>query len=337
MIFTFSKLINLWDVSDDCCERRCTHDHPCEAGDGHCVDDSDCVGSRNMCGLRSCKNETFLPKFMYGINYVEGWYEDDESCCYQSCHTDTDCLVETQKCDTKGSVKKCVTDPCKVNKESKYKAGRYGWCYGSADKEIYYCRTGYNSFVPYEGCSDEDECQSSDKNLCNGTVNVTGVFYDEICVNTIGSYACYYSEGTRGIGWGSASLTNIELPVSWKILIYDQNLEYLAKNRKEDVQCYYGEDMQPQVYSDLKIKTAHRVNMADGHVMCGGYYHYPRNNKTYIKYINHCYKYISLDKKWVQIESMLHNRNSFQMVLLRDKLYAIGGGIFINSKFITLG
>ena len=321
--FPFSQLTDLWDENDDCCERRCTPDHPCEVGDGHCEWDSDCAGYqtyRNRCAWRSCKNETFLPKYMYGINYVEGWYEDNENCCYQDCDTDVDCL-ENQKCDTSGSVHKCVTDPCKVNKESKYKAGRYAYCYGSwsGQYEVYYCYTGFENFVPYEGCSDRDECQTwyrTKYGICNGTVTVNDMVYEQICVNTIGSYECYYSEGTRAIGWGSVTLPNVELPVSWKILIYDSKLGYLEKNRETSHPCFYGKKMQPQFYTNNNVTRAARADMADGHVICGGYY-----------YHKSCYKYISITQEWVQMESMLNGRRDFGLVALKDKLYAIGGGM----------
>ncbi len=299
--------------------------------------DSDCAGYqtfRNRCAWRSCKNETFLPKFMYGINYVEGWYEDNENCCYQDCDTDVDCK-ETQKCDTTGPVRKCVTDLCKVNKESKYKAGRHAECESFGNYEGYFCKSGYWKFVPYEGCSDYDECTEwyrNTYNRCNGNVTVDGLTFDKICVNTIGSFECYYSEGTRGIGWGSVTLPNIELPVTWKILIYDTKLKYLEKYRKFSQPCTYGEDMQPQFYSENKVRSGSRANMADGHVICGGI----TSASTYVK---NCYKFVSKDRKWVQIESMLKPRYACALVPLKSKLYAIGGGmlvLIVNLTFFPL-
>ncbi len=59
----------LWDPTDDCCERRCTPDHPCPQGDGDCDTDSDCANPTwQQCTNDACLNSNYFPVAQYPNN-----------------------------------------------------------------------------------------------------------------------------------------------------------------------------------------------------------------------------------------------------------------------------
>ena len=59
----------LWDAEDDCCERKCTPQHPCKVGDGQCLTDSDCVNAGwAKCGPGTCLNTAYFPTKLFIFN-----------------------------------------------------------------------------------------------------------------------------------------------------------------------------------------------------------------------------------------------------------------------------
>ena len=63
------SLTGLWDSEDDCCERRCTVDHPCKEGEGHCETDADCQNPGWLkCGDDKCLDQTYFPRNIFTNN-----------------------------------------------------------------------------------------------------------------------------------------------------------------------------------------------------------------------------------------------------------------------------
>ncbi len=58
---TYHSAGGLWDSSDNCCERRCLPAHPCQPGQGICIDNADCGDvSKFLCDT-TCLNREFFP------------------------------------------------------------------------------------------------------------------------------------------------------------------------------------------------------------------------------------------------------------------------------------
>ena len=60
-----------WDEDDDCCEKQCTLEHPCDEGGGHCDTDTDCKNSEHgflKCGNNLCLNTTYFPRHIFVRN-----------------------------------------------------------------------------------------------------------------------------------------------------------------------------------------------------------------------------------------------------------------------------
>ena len=76
-----------WDSEDDCCERRCTPDHPCREGEGHCEADADCVNSGwARCGDNLCLNTQYFPTAEYPNNTAWFGHSSSDNCCYRVCN-----------------------------------------------------------------------------------------------------------------------------------------------------------------------------------------------------------------------------------------------------------
>ena len=78
-----------WDASDDCCERRCTSEHPCREGEGHCESDSDCIKPGwAKCGNDFCLNAIYFPIAQYPNNSAWFGFSGSDNCCYRVCNKD---------------------------------------------------------------------------------------------------------------------------------------------------------------------------------------------------------------------------------------------------------
>ena len=76
-----------WDAEDDCCERRCTPDHPCREGEGHCDADADCANSGwARCGDNLCLNTQYFPTAEYPNNTAWFGHSSSDNCCYRVCN-----------------------------------------------------------------------------------------------------------------------------------------------------------------------------------------------------------------------------------------------------------
>ena len=83
----FRSAGGLWDEEDDCCEQRCTPEHPCNEGEGHCTVDADCKspGWLKCGGTGSCLNSVYFPRNIFVMN-SETFYSSPDSCCYRVCN-----------------------------------------------------------------------------------------------------------------------------------------------------------------------------------------------------------------------------------------------------------
>jgi len=86
--FARSLLVNkgLWDSDDDCCERACTPEHPCEEGGGVCLTDLDCINPGwATCGA-SCLDQTHFPRNIFINNTETFGFVATDKCCYRVCN-----------------------------------------------------------------------------------------------------------------------------------------------------------------------------------------------------------------------------------------------------------
>ena len=192
-----------YDEEDDCCERACKPNNPCKEGDGHCETDSDCAGSWLHCGDNNCKDANVFPQSRFFWNYVVDIYSDTDNCCYKMCRPEALCDVNEYGCENDDD---CLDglycdkydhycrdiNECDINngRVSGYiKCGRYVDCVNIDRSFTCVCKTGFENFVEYEGCTDIDEC-ADNTHSCN--------LGGELCFNTIGSYVCVCNEGFTG-------------------------------------------------------------------------------------------------------------------------------------------
>ena len=104
----------LWDGTDDCCEKKCTEDHPCRVGEGPCEVDTDCENHGwTKCGNNKCLNSAYFPPQKYPNNSLTFGFKGSDNCCHRVCNKnynvcpvntvgcllDEDCLAGT-KCNT---------------------------------------------------------------------------------------------------------------------------------------------------------------------------------------------------------------------------------------------
>ena len=70
-----------WDEEDDCCEKRCTPEHPCQQGYGDCDTDDDCENPNwQTCVAKSCLNPTYFPVSKFPKNIPEMYVQCTVDC-----------------------------------------------------------------------------------------------------------------------------------------------------------------------------------------------------------------------------------------------------------------
>ena len=195
-----------WDETDDCCERRCTIEHPCREGEGHCESDDDCHSSGwSKCGNDLCLNTTYFPMSQYPNNSAWFGFSEFDNCCYRVCNKDynrcangvigcqhhEDC-IDGHFCDTLLPQPTCYdVDECESNNihfnGTKY-CGQNSTCTNNIGSFTCQCNSGYKDFVPWVGCSDIDECNEG-SSLCKENTD---------CWNSPGSHSCTCKVGNVG-------------------------------------------------------------------------------------------------------------------------------------------
>ena len=193
-----------YDEEDDCCERACKPNHPCQEGEGHCESDSDCDGALVRCGDNNCKDSNYFPQERFFWNYLADIYSDTDNCCYKicrpeakcdvnvyGCQHDNDCL-EGLYCDSNDNYCRDINECDKLNgRDPGYiYCGRYTDCVNNDRSFTCNCQPGFKDFEAYEGCIDIDECVDNSHN-CD--------LIKESCYNTIGSFVCVCKDGFTGV------------------------------------------------------------------------------------------------------------------------------------------
>ena len=72
----------LWDHTDDCCERRCSADRPCDQGQGPCYSNSDCLtaGTYLVCS-KQCINRFVYPLDKFPKTASIYGFASGDKCC----------------------------------------------------------------------------------------------------------------------------------------------------------------------------------------------------------------------------------------------------------------
>ena len=73
------KIGGEWDSEDDCCERRCSAQHPCTHAEGHCEAPADCERSGYQLCDKKCISSAF-PSSLFPNNTLSK-YSASDSCC----------------------------------------------------------------------------------------------------------------------------------------------------------------------------------------------------------------------------------------------------------------
>ena len=191
----------LYDDQDDCCEKACTPEHPCEHGDGTCSTDDDCLGQAVVCGLGNCMNEQTFPQTKFPNNYFAEYFNSTDNCCVKlcdplfkcdinefGCSSDDECQ-DGLFCDKIDNTCKDI-DECNIDNGKSagiYECGMNTYCSNTDKSFTCNCNDGYTNFIKYEGCSDINECSTTAS--CGSRA---------VCINTIGSYLCVCKEGYTG-------------------------------------------------------------------------------------------------------------------------------------------
>jgi hypothetical protein len=67
-----NRLGSLWTTEDDCCERRCTPEHPCPQSIGDCDADIDCQRPTwQKCEPNGCLNRNYFPLDQFPNNTID--------------------------------------------------------------------------------------------------------------------------------------------------------------------------------------------------------------------------------------------------------------------------
>ena len=197
----------LWDAEDDCCERRCTPQHPCKEGEGQCLTNADCLNSGwAKCGIGKCLNRTYFPINTFIFNTQTFGYSAKDGCCYRACNknyhlcglnetgcqADEDCLPGLY-CKTDVAQPFCTDlnecDPSNGVTPGYLVCGDNAVCVNTIGSFNCSCTPGYQNYIPWEGCSDINECASF------LTFNCT--LYAQ-CFNVPGNYTCKCKIGYQG-------------------------------------------------------------------------------------------------------------------------------------------
>ena len=197
----------LWDADDDCCERKCTPQHPCKVGEGQCLTDADCLNPGwAKCGVGTCLNTTYFPNNIFIFNTPTFGFNVTDACCYRvcsknyhlcglneiGCQKDEDCLPGLY-CKTDASKPFCADidecDPGNGIIPGYLMCGDNALCVNTIGSFNCSCNQGYQSHVPWQGCSDINECASSLTFNCSLFTN---------CFNIPGNYTCKCRTGFQG-------------------------------------------------------------------------------------------------------------------------------------------
>jgi hypothetical protein len=203
-----SLLVNkgLWDPDDDCCERACTPEHPCQEGGGTCNNDADCWNPGwAKCGA-ACLNTTYFPTSQFIKNTVTHGFASGDSCCYRVCNkrynicgnnqvgcwNDEDCAPGLY-CKRNVAQPFCTDiDECDPTNGkflgTKY-CGMNTVCTNTIGSFTCTCNAEYENFTAWVGCADIDECSKGTSNCHVATAD---------CWNTPGSFVCNCKLGLIG-------------------------------------------------------------------------------------------------------------------------------------------
>ena len=197
-----------WDEEDDCCEKRCTPEHPCDEGGGHCDSDSDCKNSERgwlKCGNDYCLNTTFFPRHIFPGNSETFDFTSTDNCCYRPCNKryhlcgqnevgcqDNEDCIPGHYCVTSAAQPYCTElNECSPNNgqfEGLLYCGRNTVCTNTVGSFTCTCNTGYEDFAEHSGCIDIDECRVGTNN-CGANSN---------CWNFPGTFVCTCKVGFTG-------------------------------------------------------------------------------------------------------------------------------------------
>ena len=197
-----------WDEDDDCCEKRCTPEHPCDEGGGHCDIDADCEGSDRgfmKCGDNYCLNTVYFPRNIFVRNSETFGFTTTDNCCYKPCNKryhlcgqnevgcegNEDCLPGYY-CVTTAAQPYCTElnecSPKNGQFEGLLYCGQNTACTNTVGSFTCTCNTGFEDFAEHSGCIDTDECRLRTAN-CGANTN---------CWNFPGTFVCTCKVGYTG-------------------------------------------------------------------------------------------------------------------------------------------
>ena len=197
-----------WDEEDDCCEKRCTPEHPCDEGGGHCDTDADCENSELgflKCGNDLCLNTIYFPRNIFVRNSETFGFTGTDNCCYKPCNKryhlcgqnevgcqgNEDCLPGYY-CVTTAAQPYCTElNECSSKNghfEGLAYCGRNTVCTNTVGSFTCTCNTGYEDFAEHSGCIDTNECSAGTAN-CGANSN---------CWNFPGTFVCTCKVGFTG-------------------------------------------------------------------------------------------------------------------------------------------
>ena len=194
-----NRVGGLWDQQDDCCERRCTPEHPCPRGHGHCESDSDCATpTLNKCEASGCLDSAYFPVADYPNNTAT-FFKATDSCCRKRCYPHQKCGNNVAGCENDDDCQSgfacsengiCIDiDECADGGVGITDCGSNAICTNSPGSYSCSCPTGYDNFVSNVGCSDIDECSLNTHPKCKDNTD---------CINSPGNYECSCLAGFTG-------------------------------------------------------------------------------------------------------------------------------------------
>ena len=272
-------LPGMWDEDDDCCVKRCTREHQCKEGDGHCIDSNDCQ-SPLVCGNDNCLDQTYFPRNIFTNNSETYQYSPTDNCCYRPCnkryhlcgHHEMGC-ESNEDCQTglycNKNYYRCEDiNECSPNNrqfEGLVYCGSNSVCSNNIGSFTCTCNSGFNDFQPFDGCVDIDECKVGGNN-CGGNTD---------CWNTEGSFLCACKVGFTGNPTGNCIDINECLNQEWNTcssneIIYMQTCQ--TGWRVKELSPHIINDGHMHKYSFLLSSNRDRFKLMIGGG--DGYYHY---------------------------------------------------------------